>query len=397
MKTTQQFKEQYYEKFPNSVVNIIGEYINSKTKIEVSCKTCGNIWNPIPSNLLKGCSCPKCRKKEQIKKLTFTKEQFVEKYNSKYPNKIDILGEYVNAKTKIVCKCKKCQNLFSMTPDNLLKGEGCICLIENSTLKKTTQQFKNEYYKKFPNSKVIIMGEYIGCKEKIKCQCEECNYEWETTPDCLLRGSSCYRCRGHIAKTTKEFKDEYYEKFPNSSISIIGEYKKENIPIKCKCNICQNIWETTNPHRLLNGCGCPKCSNSKGNNVIKDILTLHNINYVEEKTFENCKMKCFLRFDFFLPKYNILIEYDGEQHFTNSSYYGGKNEFNKRIEYDNIKNTYCKNNNIFLLRIPYKYKPSKQKDKIEKIILDYLKTKQIPKEIVKFYNKYTFSNYLKEN
>ena len=105
----------------------------------------------------------------------------------------------------------------------------------------------------------------------------------------------------------------------------------------------------------------------------------------------------FLRFDFFLPKYNILIEYDGEQHFTNSSYYGGENEFNKRIEYDNIKNTYCKNNDIFLLRIPYKYKPSKHKDKIEKIILDYLKTKQVSIEIAKFYNKYEFSNYLKEN
>ena len=396
-KTNEQFVEEYYKKFPNSTISFLGTYINSKTKIPVRCNVCNNEWNPIPGNLLKGCGCKDCNNKKAIKQRTFTKKDFEDKYFSKFPDsQIKVLGEYITAKTKIECKCKKCNYEWSPTPDNLMSGKGCPKCNNNSGLKKTTQEFKDEYYSKYPNSNTIIIGEYKGARTKIKCKCKKCSYEWETNPDTLLRGSGgCYKCTGHIAKTTQDFIKEYQEKFPNSNISIIGEYIKENIPIKCKCNICNNEWETTTPHRLLNGCGCNKCSNSKGNNIIKDILNSNNIEFIEEMKFEDCKGKGYLRYDFFLPKYNIIIEYDGEQHFTATSFYGGQDGFEQRIEYDNIKNNYCKDNNILLLRIPCKYKPTKHKNKIEKIILSFTKTYTIPNEIKKFYDKYEFSNYLK--
>lgn len=392
---TNEFIIKYKQKFPNSRVNIVGEYINSKTKIESHCLDCKKIWYPIPSNLLKGCGCPDCRQKEQVKKRTFTTQKFKDKYYSKYPNKILILGEYINAKTKIECQCMQCKTPLEMTPDNLMRGRGCYKCSNNSGVKKTTKEFKEELYNKFPNSSVIIIGKYTGAKTSIKCQCKNCNHIWKTTPSSLLRGSGCHKCTGHIAKTTEEFKKDYYDKFPNSTISIIGSYKKECEPIKCRCKVCNNEWNTTTPHRLLNGVGCPKCSNSKGNNLIKDILDKNNIEYIEEMKFKDCKKKDFLRYDFYLPKYNIIIEYDGEQHFTSTSFYGGEQGFNQRKKYDNIKNDYCKNNDILLLRIPYKYKPLKHKRKIENFILSIIETRIIPKEIIQFYNKYDYSNYLK--
>ncbi|OTF89816.1 hypothetical protein A8C46_00005 [Ligilactobacillus salivarius] len=49
----------------------------------------------------------------------------------------------------------------------------------------------------------------------------------------------------------------------------------------------------------------------------------------------------------------MAIEYDGEQHFRSIDYFGGDKEFTKRINYDKIKNQYCDDNDIFLVRIPY--------------------------------------------
>ncbi len=74
-----------------------------------------------------------------------------------------------------------------------------------------------------------------------------------------------------------------------------------------------------------------------------------------------------MRFDFYLPKLNILIEYDGEQHFREVSCFGGEKEFLKRKINDGIKTDYAKNNAIPLLRIPYF-----EFDNIEEIILNFI-------------------------
>ena len=58
-------------------------------------------------------------------------------------------------------------------------------------------------------------------------------------------------------------------------------------------------------------------------------------------------------FDFYLPDYNICIEYDGELHYKSIDFYGGEEELMKQQNRDNIKTQYCKDNNITLIRIPY--------------------------------------------
>ena len=56
--------------------------------------------------------------------------------------------------------------------------------------------------------------------------------------------------------------------------------------------------------------------------------------------------------DFYLPDCNTVIEFDGAQHFVPSDYFG-VDAFNKTVEHDNIKNNYCSDNEIRLIRIPY--------------------------------------------
>ena len=89
-----------------------------------------------------------------------------------------------------------------------------------------------------------------------------------------------------------------------------------------------------------------------------NILDKLNIESKSQYTFEDCKFYNVLPFDFYLPQYNILIEYDGIQHFEPIDFAGkGKewamNRFIDCVIRDTIKNEYCKKNNIKLIRIPY--------------------------------------------
>lgn len=96
-----------------------------------------------------------------------------------------------------------------------------------------------------------------------------------------------------------------------------------------------------------------------------------------EKTFEDCvntkkgKYCRPLKFDFYLPELNTLIEYDGEQHFRPSKKFGGE-KFETTLENDKIKNEYCRKNNINLIRIHHKFPI----DQIEEKILQSIENPQ---------------------
>lgn len=95
------------------------------------------------------------------------------------------------------------------------------------------------------------------------------------------------------------------------------------------------------------------CNKSHGEREIKIWLDGHGISYVAQKKFADCADVNPLPFDFFLPDYNKLIEYDGIQHFRPVDFFGGQSTYKKLASHDHIKTEYCMNNNIDLLRIPY--------------------------------------------
>lgn len=142
----------------------------------------------------------------------------------------------------------------------------------------------------------------------------------------------------------------------------------------CKCD-CGN---ETNPDPTMNNltrhhtlsCGCRK--NSKWELFIQSYLESINIDFIPQKVFSDCKNKnntCYLYFDFYLPYYNMIIEYDGQQHFEPIKIWGGEEKLKRQQENDEIKNQYCKNNNINLVRIPY----TKNKEEIIQIINDIIR------------------------
>ena len=100
---------------------------------------------------------------------------------------------------------------------------------------------------------------------------------------------------------------------------------------------------------------CPNCvgNMSLGEIKIKNILDELHIKYICQQTFEDCMDIKKLPFDFYLPDLNVLIEYDGQQHFKPVEIFGGEEAFKIRQRHDEIKTKWANDHGIKLIRIPY--------------------------------------------
>ena len=102
---------------------------------------------------------------------------------------------------------------------------------------------------------------------------------------------------------------------------------------------------------ILNNFGNNKISN--GEKKISSLLFDRKILFEKEKTFSDLKQGK-LKFDFYLPKTNTIIEFDGKQHFMYTPYFHkNRHEFLHYKENDRRKNAYCLSHKIKLYRIPY--------------------------------------------
>lgn len=284
-----------------------------------------------------------------------THEEYVSELLIKNPT-VEVVEKYIDANTKIMHHCLVHNIYWETTPSRALQGVGCeICKKEKfrKTKCKTHQQYIEEINTVNPDIEVV--GKYIDATTPIKHHCIKHDIYWNATPDNILHGHGCVECgKEKIGDKNRKTHEEYIEelKIVDSNITVLGNYIDSFTPILHKCLIDSHEWYAK-PVNVLSGCGCPKCNESKGEKHIRKWLDNNNVKYISQKIFKDCRNEKPLPFDFYLPDYNTLIEYDGEQHYRAVEYFGGQNGFEKRIKCDKIKNDYCKNNGISLLRIPY--------------------------------------------
>ena len=198
---------------------------------------------------------------------------------------------------------------------------------------------------------IIPIEKYAGALVSILHRCIIDNYEWYLRPANAISGRGCPKCSNHVVRTQDEYVDEFST--INENIELVDRYIDTQTPVLHKCKIDGYIWKVRPADILYKGYGCPRCHESKGERKIRLWLEKHNIDYNFQYPFENCRDNKPLPFDFYLPDYNSCIEYDGKQHFEPIEYFGGQEAFEITVRHDNIKNDYCKNNGISLLRIPY--------------------------------------------
>ena len=348
-KTTEQFIEEakkiHGDKYDYSLV----DYKNIYVKIKIKCNTCGNVFEQIPSNHLRGKGCLFCVGKNK------TTEQFIEEAKKIHGDKYDYsLVDYKNSQTKIKIKCNTCGNIFEQKPNGHLCGRGCyICRKETiaQKLKKTTEQFIEDAKKVHGDKYDYSLVDYKNNEIKIKIKCNTCGNVFEQIPNNHLHGSGCPFCYGTHKKTIEQFIEDAKKVHGNKYDYSLVDYKDANTKVKIICPI-HGVFEQV-PYIHLGGSGCPFCNESRGEKEIARCLENNNIFFEREYKFPDCKNERFLSFDFRLPNCNTCIEYDGEQHFKAVEHFGGEEGLKRRQENDKIKTDYCLKNHIRLIRIRY--------------------------------------------
>lgn len=268
-----------------------------------------------------------------------------------------IASNYNNRKNKEFDACDKCRTL---------KGrDSTLWQRKNNTFNKLNNICKQNDYILLTDE-----SEYKNGYSTIVYQCKKHGVQYSNA-EMMLSGRLCKECGYEIAakKTTlsSEHVKNKIEAFNGNKLLNAEEYagaRVRNLNILCACG---NVYTTCfNDYMNRDSAKrCPVCSGkiSSGEFAVKQVLENHHINFIQQKTFDGCKDKNLLPFDFYLPDYNMMIEYDGKQHYEPVEYFGGKESFDYTVRHDAIKNEYCKDNNIDILRIPYWYE-----DNIESII-----------------------------
>ena len=250
---------------------------------------------------------------------------------------------------KWLCECQNCHSITAIYGTTLRSGKipKCQQCEEN---KLNGKQF----------SKFTVISYAYTAKDRhkyYKCQCACGNIE-TVKGSALTTGqrTQCLECN------KQERKVQYINEMGNhyGKLTVIDKYQHptdtKNTWWLCKCQ-CGNVIPVKGI-KLRSGhtqsCGCLK---SKGEEKINEILTANNIIYKTQVSFPDCVDQRPLKFDFAIydkdNNLSYLIEYDGEQHFSPVDYFGGQNSFDIRQKRDQIKNLYCQNHHIPLLRIPY--------------------------------------------
>ncbi len=138
-------------------------------------------------------------------------------------------------------------------------------------------------------------------------------------------------------------------------IEMLEERNKNGrIIYKCKCDCGSEVEVLGNSLTTYHTLSCG-CLVSYWNTYIQQFLEKNKIEYMSEYIIyigDN-----YYRYDFYLPQYNLFIEYDGQQHYEPVRFFGNDEDakfvYEITKKHDKIKNHYCEENNINLLRIPY--------------------------------------------
>ena len=244
---------------------------------------------------------------------------------------------------------------FMQSPCDHMAGKGCFeCYYERAGwhINGRAQRFIEKASDIHCNMYDYSLVEYKNAKTKICILCKKHGCFWQT-PNGHLSGRGCERCsyekRGMMCRTPLSV-------FIDKSKGIHGDqydysetlYSGGNGDLSIKCKLHGEFSVKAISH--LGGAGCPSCRMPSGERAIESFLIEHGVGYVSQARFPGIGR---MRFDFFVPSKQLLIEYDGRQHFFPVESWGGECGLIACRDRDERKNRWAWENNYMLMRIPY--------------------------------------------
>jgi len=283
--------------------------------------------------------------------------KFIEKSKKRHGDKYDYTKVvYINSITKVEIICNM-HGSFFVRPDAHVRKVGCPKC--NGGIRYNTESFIDKCIKLYGDKYKYDKVNYINSNTKVTINCPKHGH-FNIRPANFLIGQECSKCSGVYRKNTLDFINEstmMHNGFYNYDNC---NYKNNRTKVKINCPI-HGVFEQT-PKDHLNGSGCNMCKSSKGEKEIIKLLEIIGIKYETNKIFKSCKgiNGGTLPFDFYINDINLLIEYDGRQHHEPVSAFGGIDSYTNQILNDEIRNNWCSDNNIRLIRISYKDKDYKR-------------------------------------
>ena len=281
--------------------------------------------------------------------------------NNKNFSLVSNVYEKNNKKLNFKCNNVECGEIFDNTWNDIQKGQNCPfcngqrvnyfnCLATNyPNLEKEWDYEKNGNITPYNIRSMSNSYVYWKC-------CE--GHSWNAQISARTRGTNCPYCSNKVASIKNNLSI-------NNLLLIDWDYNKNiKLPINYtlnsskkvfwECNKCGHSWEASIKNRNLNKSGCPKCNQSKGESEIESYLIKNNIFYIPQKEYDNLigVRSGNLSYDFYLPDYNILIEYQGQFH-DGSVKFQSQEDFDRQKEHDKRKLNYSILNNITLIEIWY--------------------------------------------
>ena len=345
------------------------------------CPTCKNVmhnkmWDNI--RVSKVIKCNDCLNNDrEIKYKSIVEKDGEYEYIRRF-RKGDVLpnGKIVGDSPYVEIKHKFCDSIYTMRIADFKNGRRCYrCCntYENSFAHHIEVELKLDINKIWDFDKnnlnpYCISKNYNG-KVWIKCQNEEINKlnglkkkdyhkSYEISCNSFIRGSRCSYCSMKKIHPLDSFGYHHFDKVmswhQDNEISPfkIGKYSHKTY--KFVCLECKNIFYKSVTNVTFNNSWCPQCSMSKGEKKIVEWLRYNNIKYEYEKTYNGLVGLGggLLSYDFYLPDYNLLIEYQGKQHEEYTClWHNSYEDFEKQLEHDKRKREYANNNGIKLIEI----------------------------------------------
>lgn len=308
--TTEEFikKAQYVHGDEYSYKKVI--YKNSTTKVCILCKKHG-YFNQAPSKHLFGQGCPVCRFKKISINKTKSNKDFILESKKAHGDLYDYTKtEYKAAKTNVTIICK-IHGEFQQLPTHHIRGAKCPKCMGNKLLtkKEFIDRANEKHSYKYDYSKII----FKNTKSKLIIICKK-HGEFKQSSGGHLYGNGCPKCKADTIAKIRTQDSSVFLKRANAVHDLEYQYDiksyggmREKLRIKC----LKHGWFEQIADNHLRGHGCPKCT-KKAEGRVAELLIKKDILFKEYRIKDKY-------FDFYLPKYNLLIERDGEQH------YGSKN------------------------------------------------------------------------
>lgn len=293
-----------------------------------------------------------------------TNEDFILKARTLVGEEYTFLEEYVSSKTDIKVVHNKCKHIYFVKPNNFLSG-GTRCPRCYGTRIKTQDEFIEEMYL-LAGNEYILESEYRGNDKPVDIFHSVCGNRYSVEPRVFTsHGNRCPICRGGLIKSHEDF-DREVKSLVGDEYTFLQKYINNVTKLKVMHNKCNYVY-SVNPSNFLYGRRCPRCKSSKGEERIYNVLSNnYNFKITPQEKYPNLHYKdskMSLRSDFKVENLengvSFFIEYDGRQHFEKVLWSRGMSQIDleenlrQQQEKDELKNIYCRNNNLKLLRIPY--------------------------------------------